>query len=304
MEAHDTLTTTTAVREACAASRSAASAFAGGTFDRYTAKVRKAPQLTAAEEAELLRRWVKKQDVTAARTLIEANLRLVLILSARYKGYGVCRDDLVAEGNLGLLKALKHFDGRKIRFATYASYWVRSAMLALVMKSYSIVPAGSSARQARMFFRLRSEKSKLEARYGHDRELINARLSYLFNASTEEIEAQTARLSGPDTSLDAPRSPEDDGSLLDGMPAEAPLMDDTLVAHEKARVVKGVLAREWPKLDAREKLIVQERLMSDDEQTLQALGDKVGLTRERMRQLEAKLKLRLRKALVAERVAS
>lgn len=301
MEANDPLTTTTATRGAREAG--AAFASAAGTFDRYSAKVRTAPQLTAAEEQELLRRWVKKQDVHAARRLIEGNLRLVLILSGRYKGYGVSRDELVAEGNLGLLKALKHFDGRKIRFATYASYWVRSAMLALVMKNYSLVPAGTSARQARMFFRLRSEKSKLESRYGQNRELINERLSYLFNATTEEIEAQTVRLSGPDTSLDAPRSVEDDTTHLDALADDERPLDDALVADERAEAVQGVLRREWANLDAREQLIVKERLMSDDEQTLQALGEKVGLTRERMRQLEARVKLRLRKALVAERLA-
>lgn len=300
MEANDTLTTTTAAREAGAAFGTAT-----GAFDRYSAKVRTTPRLTADEESELLRRWVKQQDMSAARRLVEGNLRLVLILSTRYKGYGVSRDELVAEGNLGLLKALKHFDGRKIRFATYASYWVRSAMLSLVMKNYSLVPAGTSARQARMFFRLRSEKAKLEARHGQNRELINNRLSYLFNASTEEIEAQTVRLSGPDSSLDAPRSADDDSTCLEALTGEEHRsVDDAMVADEQAQAIQGVLKREWHKLDAREQLIVKERLMADEEQTLQALGDKVGLTRERMRQLEAKLKTRLRRALVAERIAS
>lgn len=302
MQAHETHSPSRPLESSAEAG--AAFGTAAGTFDRYCAKVRNAPQLTADEEAELLRRWVKKRDVTAARRLIEGNLRLVLILSGRYKGYGVSRDELVAEGNLGLLRALKHFDGRKIRFATYASYWVRSAMLALVMKNYSLVPAGSSARQARMFFRLRSEKAKLEARYGNDREAVNGKLAYLFNASPEEIEAQTARLSGPDASLDAPRSEEDEGSAVVDLVGEERAADEGLIADEQAEAVRSVLQREWESLDARERLIVKERLMSDEEQTLQALGDKVGLTRERMRQLEAKLKTRLKRALLAERIAS
>lgn len=306
MEAIDTLSTTTvAARRALAARGPDTAGATSGSFDRYCAKVRTAPVLTADEEAELLRRWVAKQDLRAAQRLIEGSLRLVLILSGRYKGYGVSRDDLVAEGNLGLLRALKNFDGRKIRFATYASYWVRSAMLALVMKNFSLVPAGSSARQARMFFRLRSEKSRLEARYGTQaREQVTLKLARLFNASPEEIEAQTVRLSGPDTSLDAPRSDEDDTPAVSELPGDGQAIDDRLVATEQARTVREVLQREWATFDARERLIVQERLMSDDAQTLQTLGDRFGLTRERMRQLEVKVKARLRRALRASRIAS
>lgn len=276
----------------------------GDAFDRYCSMVRRVAPLEADEEAKLLRRWMRDRDTFAARRIIEAQLRMVVHLASKYRGYGVSRDELVAEGNLGLLRALEHFDGRKVRFATYAVHWVKSAMLAHVMKSYSVVPAGTSARQARLFFRLRGERSKLEARHGADREKVEAKLAYLFNASQEEIRAHSARLSGPDMSLDMPRTEEDDASApVQLLPSEDAAMDDTLVQSELAERVRSAVEKTLPELDSRERLILKERLMSDEEETLQALGDRVGLTRERMRQLEAKLKARLRRQLEPELAA-
>ncbi|MFL5318988.1 MAG: sigma-70 family RNA polymerase sigma factor [Myxococcaceae bacterium] len=277
---------------------------AGDAFDRYCSMVRRMSPLDAAEEAKLLKRWMKKRDTLAARRIIEGQLRLVVHLASKYRGYGVSRDELVAEGNLGLLRALDHFDGRKVRFATYAVHWVRSAMLAHVMKSYSLVPAGTSARQARLFFRLRGERNKLEARLGHDDERVTARLAYLFNATPEEIRSHTARLSGPDNSLDVSRNDDEESSApITLLASEEDSVDEELVRAEEAERVRTAVEKTLPELDARERLILEERLMADEEETLQALGERVGLTRERMRQLEVKLKARLRRSLEPELAA-
>lgn len=297
MEGHGTLTSTTANKAAAPAYR------AGDAFDRYCEMVRHIQPLEAHEEAKLLKRWMHKRDEQAARRIIESQLRLVVHLAWKYRGYGVSRDELVAEGNLGLLKALDHFDGRKVRFATYAVHWVRSAMLAHVMKSFSIVPAGTSARQARMFFRLRGERTRLESKFAGDKEKVDEKLAELFNATPEEIRAHTARLSGPDMSLDVPRGEDDEQTPVSQLPGDESAADDALLLGERDAKVRKVVESSWEELDARERLILEERLMNDEEQTLQELGNKVGLTRERMRQLEVKVKSRLRRKLEPELAA-
>jgi len=265
----------------------------------YIASVERFPTLDRRAELQLARRWRRDGDRKAADRLVEANLRYVVQIASRYRGYGIRLADLVEEGNLGLLEAVRRFEPeRKLRFMTYASFWVRAYILAHVLKQWSIVGMGSSPKDSKMFFRLHGARARMVQKLGSESDTVDAELATQFGTSEERIRNMSQRLAGHDTSLDVQAFRDGGQTLLDLLSDERPDQEQHAAAVERDEQVRTKVAAEWDRLDARERLIVEERLMaSDDAVSLADLGRRLGLSRERVRQLEERVKSKLRTAL-------
>lgn len=268
-------------------------------FRRYVSAIQHFPVLDREAELRLARRFKNQGDRKAADALVQSNLRYVVKIAAQYRGYGFRRADLVEEGNLGLLEAVLRFDpGRKLRFMTYASYWIRAYVLAHVLKQFSIVGVGTGPLQSKMFFRLHRERARLSAQLGADDSSIDSTLASTFHTSEERVRQMAERLDGRDASLDMVAYREGTTTLLDTLTDDRPSQEEDTATAERAARVRHYLAAARHQLDERERMILEERLLStDDEVTLADLGRRMGLSRERVRQLEERVKHKLRRAL-------
>jgi RNA polymerase sigma-32 factor len=268
-------------------------------FQGYVDAVERFPVLSREEELELATRWREHGDRRAADALVQAHLRSVVKIAKKYRGYGIYLSDLVAEGNLGVLEAVARFEPeRGLRFFTYARHWVRAFILAHVLKHWSIVDLGTTALQSKMFFRLQAEHARLMTTLGESDESIESRLADKFQTSRDQVRANLQRLGRRDASLDAPVL---DGSItfLDTLQNDDLDQESQMASAELSAVVRAAVQEIWPTLDCRERIIVDDRLLpaDGDGRTLAAIGRQLGLTRERVRQLEAGVKDRLREVL-------
>ncbi|MBL8921483.1 MAG: sigma-70 family RNA polymerase sigma factor [Myxococcaceae bacterium] len=267
-------------------------------FEQTCARIRSRPALTEAEERTLARRWIEKKDRRAAQALIEAHLPVVLHVARRLRGYGVARDELIAEGNLGLLRAAEKFELRGVRFKTYATYWIRAYMLAAAMRANSIVTVATGALGAKFFFKLRSARAKAETLLGPGHEGIDALLAEQFGVSEDVIRQHSARLASTDLSLDVTVGEDSDTTALDLLPDRGATPEDALGDLERDELVHATVQRLAKGLDERERAVLDHRLLADDDDTTLAhLGDRFRLSRERLRQIELRVKDRLRRAL-------
>ncbi len=268
-------------------------------FRMYVRAVERFPLLDRKKELALARKYRRRGDAEAARALVESNLRYVPSIAAKYRGYGIPLADLVEEGNIGLLEAVRRFDpSRKLRVMTYATFWIRAYIRAFIVKHWSLVGVGSSSLHAKMFFRLRGERARLGLENGCDGQDLDVVLAERFGTTTKRIRVMTDRLCGRDVSLDGLVSAESVLTLFDLLADGGPDGESQAVELERDAQVRRVIADTWHRLDARERLIVEARLMARDEgATLADLGRRLGLTRERVRQLEARVKIKLRSVL-------
>ena len=271
------------------------------TLARYVEKIRRFPLLDREQELALAAR-VQQGDAAAAHMLVESSLRYVPNIAAKYIGYGLHLADLIEEGNLGLLEAVRHFDpGRKLRFMTYATYWVRAYTLNHVLKNWSIVSFGTSPLQSRLFFRLRREQNKISERLGGD-ETTEESLAKTLGTTPQRIASTQGRLMGKDVSLDVPIFQEGDVTLGELLFDDAKNQEERYGENEVRSQIRQALNCVWDTLDPREQVIVQKRFLVDsqDEKTLADLGRHFGVSRERMRQIEERLKKKLRPLFVTE----
>lgn len=217
-------------------------------------------------------------------------------IARKYGGYGIPISELVAEGNLGLIEAVRRFEPeRNLRFFTYARYWIRAYILAHVLRQWSIVDMGTSAAQSKIFFRLQAEKAKLDAELGDD-DRVDQTLADKFHTSEDHVRASLHRLRGRDASLDAPLTADGQTTFLDVLRDDTANQEQRAADAEMAHLVREAVANLWPRLDQRERDIVTERLLPDDDEgkSLADLGRAMGVTRERVRQIEVGLKAKLR----------
>ena len=268
-------------------------------FQSYVEAVERFPVLSREDELALAERWRVQNDRSAADALVQSHLRSVVKVAKKYRGYGIYLSDLVAEGNLGLLEAVTRFEPeRGLRFFTYARHWVRAYILAHVLKHWSIVDLGTTALQSKMFFRLQSEHARLQVELGEGDDSIEGRLASKFSTSGEHVRSALQRLGRRDASLDAPVL---DGNMtfLDTLHNVQVSQEAQVAAAEVSLAVRAAIAEVWPSLDCRERIIVGERLLPEDgdAKTLASLGRQLGITRERVRQLEAGVKGKLRTVL-------
>lgn len=268
---------------------------------RFMRHAMRAPLLAADHERELARRWRDAGDERALHELITAYLRLVVAMAARFRHYGLPMSDLVQEGSVGLMQAAARFEPeREVRFSTYASWWIRSAMQDFVLRNWSIVRTGTTSAQKSLFFNLRRLRAKIgdisEAGISAD---ARGRIAHALNVGENDVEAMAARMSAPDRSLNAPLTEEGDGEWQDLLvDAAADPETEAMRAHDsiaRAELVKAALCD----LSERERLIIRERKLEEECVTLEALGERLGISKERVRQIEGYALEKLRRALIA-----
>ena len=261
---------------------------ATGALEHYLREIRRFPVLSAEEERELAR--------TCRRALVTANLRFVVRIAREYRSSGLRLADLVQEGNLGLMRAVEKFDpDRGVRLVTYASWWIRAHIQSFIMRSHSLVKLGTTAAQRRLFSSLAAARHELEGaagpegdgRGGPGPEAIARRLS----VRPAEVEEMTSRLAARDLSLDAPG--EGAEALGPALAADAPPQDHAVAEAQAQRLMREHVARALVALEARERFVIEQRVMSDEPATLREVGQQLGVSRERVRQIEQRARHKL-----------
>jgi RNA polymerase sigma-32 factor len=262
----------------------------------FVDRVRAVPRLDREEEHELALR-AQAGDREASDRLVEANLRFVVAVALQYRRYQIPLAELVAEGSVGLMMAVRRFDPeRGTRFVTYAGYWIRAYVLELVVRSASMVGAGSGVLRSKVYFRLRRERARL-ATTEHDPERLLSRLAERFEVSEERMGAMLRQLDARDLSLDVTLHPDSATSLLDTLHDDRDDQEHELAVQEERSRLREGMRDALDALDRRERYIVEQRILGDDELSLAELGRRLGVSRERARQLEARAKRKLRRHL-------
>ena len=262
-----------------------------GGLSSYFREVWGFPILEKSEEQLLARRWRDNGDSDAAHRLVTSHLRLVAKMAMKYRGYGLPVADLVSEGNIGLMKAVKKFDpDLGFRLSTYAMWWIKASITEYVLKSWSMVKLGTLASQKKLFFSLRSIKSKLNILDGGELTPEQAdQLSEVMNISSDDITNMNRRLSTRDLSLNAPLSSDEDGlEFQDTLVAQGPNPESQFAKAEELSHHSNILMEAMQTLPERERDILSERRLSDSPETLEVMGKKYGISRERVRQLEVR----------------
>ncbi|MCK9552626.1 RNA polymerase factor sigma-32 [Aquamicrobium sp.] len=261
-----------------------------------------APYLERDEEQELAQNWRDHGDQEALNRMTMAHMRLVISMAGKFRNYGLPIGDLIQEGHVGLLEAAARFEPeREVRFSTYATWWIRASMQDYILRNWSIVRGGTSSAQKALFFNLRRLRARLVA--GSDTlssASIYEEIATALGVQTADVATMDSRLSAPDSSLNAPLSGESDSmERMDFLVSDAPLPDE--VASEAIDVERrnGWLKDALGALNPRELRIIEERRLKDDGATLAELGDVLGISKERVRQLEARAMEKLKVALVA-----
>ena len=266
---------------------------------RYMNEIGRYPLLTREQEHDLAVRYRETGDAKAAEQMVTANLRFVVKVAAEYSKFGARLIDLVQEGNVGLMHAVKEFNPYKgVRLITYAVWWIRGYIQEYLMRQYSMVRIGTTANQRKLFYQLQKEREKLE-RMGVDLGL--AQLSGKLGVSEEEAHEMHARLSGRDVSLDAPVNEDGSARLLDlQSEADPHILDEELGHREELAHLHEAIEKLRPTLNEREIFLLDARVLADEPLTLQEIGDKYGTTREAVRQMEERLMKKIKKTVIED----
>ena len=277
------------------------SLYADSGLSSYLNQIKLFPVLTLDQEFMLAERYIKYNDKKAAHELVTSHLRLVAKIALRYRGYGLPVSDLISEGNIGLMKAVKKFQPELgFRLSTYAMWWIKASVTEYVLKSWSMVKMGTMAAQKKLFFSLRKAKEKLNLINSNDIDFESAKvLSEQFNLSEQDIVNMNSRMTIRDQSLNMPVNRDGDGSIemQDLLVDESPSPESVVANKEEASVRHGMLVKALDKLSERERHIFTERRLKDDPLTLEKLGEGYGISRERVRQLENRAFVKVEKCI-------
>jgi RNA polymerase sigma-32 factor len=270
-----------------------------GGLGHYYREVWSYPILEKNEEQLLGKQWRENGDTVAAHKLVTSHLRLVVKMAMKYKGYGLPIADLVSEGNIGLMRAVKKFEPEQgFRLSTYAMWWIKASITEYVLKSWSMVKMGTVASQKKLFFSLRSVKAKLNILDNGDLSVDQAKLiSIKMGVPEKDVIHMNGRLSVRDMSLNAPMSQNEEGGaeFIDSLVDKSATPEQTFANREQQTVMHGHLAKAVANLPERERHIFTERKLNEDPPTLEELGQTYGISRERVRQLEARAFERVQK---------
>lgn len=274
-----------------------------GGLSRYFREIWSFPVLTEQEEQSLAYRWRDEGDTEAAHKLVTSHLRLVAKIAMGYRGYGVPVSDLISEGNIGLMKAVKKFEPeRGFRLATYAMWWIRAAITEYILRSWSMVKMGTLATQKKLFFSLRRIKRQLNIVDNGELEPEHAaELAEQLSVSEGDIIEMNRRLAVRDLSLNAPmsREREEGAEFQDALLDESPSPESLTAEHEETKYRRSLVRQAMSDLPDRERHILAERWLADEPKTLEELGTIYGISRERVRQLEARALGKVRKLVTA-----
>jgi RNA polymerase sigma-32 factor len=266
------------------------------TLDLYTAEINRFPLLSPEEEFELAVRLKKYNDMEAAEKLIVSNLKFVVKIAYEYRNYGPRLADMIQEGNIGLMHAVKKFDPHKgYRLISYAVWWIRAYIQNYIIKSWSLVKIGTTQAQRKLFFKLSQAKKDLETISRKNPEF--AEIAEFLGVKEGEVEEMELRLTNRDFSLDAYISENDDTSHINYLTYEGDNQETMLIKKEETALVKRDIAGALSKLNDRENYIIQNRVMADNPLTLQEIGDHYNIARERARQVEKQAVKKLQKAI-------
>jgi RNA polymerase sigma-32 factor len=259
-------------------------------LSRYLSEIRKFPLLTPEDEYMFAKRLKEHGDANAARQLVTSHLRLVAKIAMGYRGYGLPISEIVSEGNVGLMQAVKRFDPDKgFRLATYAMWWIRAAIQEYVLRSWSMVKLGTTAAQKKLFFNLRKAKSNIGAiEEGDLTPQHTAKLADQLGVTEREVTDMNRRLSGPDSSLNAPLRSESESEWQDWLADDTADQETRLAEREELGDRHELLGRAMDTLSERERAILQARRLQDEPATLEELSQKYGVSRERVRQIEVR----------------
>lgn len=278
-------------------------------LSRYLQAIRKFPMLAPEEEFNLACNWRDHEDVEAAHKLVTSHLRLVAKIAMGYRGYGLPLGELISEGNLGMMQAVKRFDpDRGFRLATYAMWWIRAAMQEYILHSWSLVKMGTTAAQKKLFFNLRKLKGQMQAIDDGDMSPENVTtIADRLRVSEEEVVNMNRRLASADHSLNAPMRKDGEGEWQDWLVDESENQESILGDHEELTDRRKLLAGAMTTLTDRERHILNERRLKDTPATLEHLSKQYGISRERVRQIEVrafeKIQKSVRNAVIEQRVA-
>ena len=266
------------------------------SFEHYMAQIHRFPLLSREEEQRLALRYHREEDLDAAHTLICANLRFVVKVANEYRSYGMKLLDLVQEGNIGLMMAVKKFDPQRgIRLISYAVWWIRAYIQSFIIRSWSLVKLGTTQAQKKLFFKLSQARQAIQRLSGR---ADAAELAEQLTVREAEIEEMSVRLAGRDASLDVELVEGEGYSLLDTLADQRRNQEELLIERETEEQLSGSVRQALAGLNARERRIVHDRILADTPRTLQELADDYGISRERVRQLEKQALVKLRGVLV------
>ncbi|MCC2098093.1 MAG: RNA polymerase factor sigma-32 [Hyphomicrobiales bacterium] len=275
-----------------------------GVSQSFVKAAMRAPYLSRDDERELAQKWSEGRDETALHRLTQAHMRLVISMAVKFRHYGLPIPDLMQEGHVGLLEAAARFEpSREVRFSTYAIWWIRASMQDYILRNWSIVRGGTSSGQKALFFNLRRLRAKI-SRNGPDADQSStfAEVAMALGVSVHDVEMMNARLSSPDSSLNAPVSGEDEGSatergnfLVDPQPLPDEVAESQIDGERRSKLLRQALT----KLNPRELRIVRARRLADEVETLESLGQELGISKERVRQIEGRALEKLQEIMVA-----
>ena len=266
-------------------------------LDRYMAQINKYPVLSREQETDLAKRWRDTGDVQAAHALVTANLRFVVKIANEYRGYGARILDLVQEGSIGLMMAVKKFDPDKgYRLITYAVFWIRSYMHSFLMSTARMIKIGTTRAHRKLFFKLRSLKGKLSAKGMTDRDQQLDIAREQLEVDRDEVEEMDRHLTGRDASLDMPVA-RTGTSLIELMPADQENQEDMIARLEMEAHRGAMIESALAELDERERDIVRKRHLTDEPVQLKDLGAQMGITKQRVAQIEHRALKKLKEAI-------
>ena len=259
-----------------------------GSLTHYLQQIKKFPMLTEKQEVSLAKKWRDKGDTSAAHELVTSHLRLVAKIAMGYRGYGLPVTELISEGNIGLMQAVKKYDPDKgFRLATYAMWWIRAAIQEYVLKSWSLVKIGTTAAQKKLFFNLKKLKGKLsDYNEGSLKPHQISEIASQLNVSEKEVSEMEGRMSGNDYSLNAVVSADGEEEWQEWLVDEDADHEVKIAEKEEVTKRKALLSKAIDVLNEREKYIIQGRKLSEDPKTLEELSKEYNISRERIRQIE------------------
>ncbi|WP_187830456.1 RNA polymerase sigma factor RpoH [Siccirubricoccus phaeus] len=270
-----------------------------GNLSRYLQEIRKFPMLSAEEELELAKRWRDHSDERAAHKLVTSHLRLVAKIAMGYRGYGLPVGELISEGNVGMMQAVKRFDpDRGFRLATYAMWWIRAAIQEYILHSWSLVKMGTTAAQKKLFFNLRRLKAQMSALEDGDLQAEQVeKIAHALQVPEQDVVSMNRRLASPDHSLNAPVRADSEGEWQDWLVDEQETQESALADREDLSNRRALLGEALKTLNERERHILIERRLKDEPTTLEELSQQYNISRERVRQIEVRAFEKLQKSM-------